>query len=161
MRLLMRTRERGRITTEGLGLKFYTRVFTYFRRDLPLIGGLVVLIHVSLFLGFFLPLPVAILVDSYLTRSPQPIGDDWMKQRLIAPLPDGRIGQVVGLAVIFLALKVGHELTMLFREMINRRLKYAGTARVRTQLFDHLQTLNIAHHQNRSQGDTLFRVTVD
>ena len=142
-------------------VKFYARVFSYFRRDLPLIGALVVLIHLTLFLGFFIPLPAAILVDSYLTRSPQAIGDDWMKQLLIAPLPNERVGQVVGLAVIFLMLKVSQEVTNLLREMINRRMKYAGTARVRTQLFDHLQSLNIAHHQNRSQGDVLFRVTVD
>jgi subfamily B ATP-binding cassette protein MsbA len=45
--------------------------------------------------------------------------------------------------------------------MINRRMKYAGTARVRTQLFDHMQGLNLAHHQDRPQGDSLFRVTVD
>ena len=64
-------------------VKFYARVFSYFRRDVAVIGGLVVLIHCTLFLGFFLPLPVAILVDGYLTRSPQPIGDDWMKQLLI------------------------------------------------------------------------------
>jgi subfamily B ATP-binding cassette protein MsbA len=143
-------------------VKFYGRVFSYFRRDLSLIGGLVVLIHVSLFLGFFLPLPVAILVDSYLTRSPQPIGENWMKQLLIAPLPHNNpVGQVLGLAVIFLGIRVCHELTMLCREMINRRMKYAGTARVRTQLFDHLTSLNLAHHQDRSQGDVLFRVTVD
>jgi subfamily B ATP-binding cassette protein MsbA len=142
-------------------VRFYGRVFSCFRRDLPFVGALVALIHVSLFLGFFLPLPVAILVDSYLTRSPQPIGDNWMKQLLVAMLPSTRVGQVVGMAMIFLALRVSHELTMLFREMINRRMKYAGTARVRTQLFDHLTSLNIAHHQDRSQGDVLFRVTVD
>jgi ABC-type multidrug transport system fused ATPase/permease subunit len=142
-------------------VKFYLRVFSYFRRDLPLIAALVVLIHVTLFLGFFLPLPVGILVDSYLTRSPQAVGGDWMKQLLIAPLPDSRVGQVFGLAVAFLLIRVTQEVTVLLREMINRRMKYAGTARVRTQLFDHLQSLNVAHHQDRSQGDVLFRVTVD
>jgi ABC-type multidrug transport system fused ATPase/permease subunit len=50
---------------------------------------------------------------------------------------------------------------MLFREMINRRMRYGGTARVRRQLFDHLQTLNASHHNSSSQGDVLFRVTVD
>ena len=45
--------------------------------------------------------------------------------------------------------------------MINYHLNYRGTARVRYDLFSKLQSLDMAYHKTRPQGDAIFRLTFD
>jgi ABC-type multidrug transport system fused ATPase/permease subunit len=45
--------------------------------------------------------------------------------------------------------------------MANNKLRYNGTARVRYQLFDHLQRLGQSYHKSRPQGDSIYRLNID
>ena len=138
--------------------RFIRRILSYFRRDLPLVLALVVLIGVSLAVDVLLVWPVSIMVDVVFAARPK---DDALYRGFLALLPKDKLGQVIGLALTYLLLKVVLETLFLCRMMINNRLKYAGTARVRTQLFDHLLRQNLAYHRGRSQGDLIYRVTTD
>src|SRR5688572_6678962 len=138
--------------------RFIRRILSYFRRDLPLVLALVVLIGVSLAVDVLLVWPVSIMVDVVFAARPK---DDALYRGFLALLPKDKLGQVIGLALTYLLLKVVLETIFLCRMMINNRLKYSGTARVRTQLFDHLLRQNLAYHRGRSQGDLIYRVTTD
>ena len=138
--------------------RFLARVLHYFRRDLPLIAALVVLIGVSLAVDVLVVWPLSILVDVVFSPAPK---DDWLYRAFLSLLPKDRLGQVIGLALTWLLLKVALETMFLCRMMINNRLKYSGTARVRGELFDHLLRQNLAYHRSRPQGDLIYRVTTD
>jgi len=138
--------------------RFLARVLAYFKRDGVLIAALVVLIAVSLAADVLSAWPVAILVDVTFSSSPRP---DRLYRAFLSLVPEGRLGQVIGLALIWLVLKVALDVMFLCRMMINNRLKYGGTLRVRTQLFDHLLRQDIAFHRTRPQGDLIYRVTTD
>jgi len=138
--------------------RFLARVLAYFKRDGVLIAALVVLIAVSLAADVLSAWPVAILVDVTFSPSPRP---DRLYRAFLSLVPEGRLGQVIGLALIWLVLKVALDVMFLCRMMINNRLKYGGTLRVRTQLFDHLLRQDIAFHRTRPQGDLIYRVTTD
>jgi subfamily B ATP-binding cassette protein MsbA len=138
--------------------RFLARILAYFRRDLPLIAALVVLIAASLAVDVLVVWPLSILVDVVFSPTPR---DDWLYRAFLSVLPKDRLGQVVGLALTWLLLKVALETMFLCRMMINNRLKYSGTARVRGELFDHLLRQNLAYHRSRPQGDLIYRVTTD
>src|SRR3954471_6605559 len=138
--------------------RFLARILAYFRRDLPLIAALVVLIAASLAVDVLVVWPLSILVDVVFSPTPT---NDWLYRAFLALLPKDRLGQVIGLALTWLLLKVALEAMFLCRMMINNRLKYAGTGRVRTELFDHLLRQSLSYHRSRPQGDTIYRVTTD
>jgi subfamily B ATP-binding cassette protein MsbA len=138
--------------------RFLARILAYFRRDRALIAALVVLIAVSLAADVLSAWPLAIMVDVVFAPMPR---SDRLYRAFLALLPAHKLGQVVGLALMWLILKVSLDVMFLCRMMINNRLKYSGTARVRTQLFDHLLRQNLAFHRTRPQGDLIYRVTTD
>ena len=138
--------------------RFFARILSYFRRDAALIAALVVLIGVSLAVDILSVWPTAILVDVVFSSRPK---DSGIYRAFLALMPADKLGRVIGLALVWLLLKGLLETTMLCRMMINNRLKYAGTARVRTQLFDHLLRQDLAYHRARPLGDLIYRVTTD
>jgi subfamily B ATP-binding cassette protein MsbA len=139
-------------------VRFFSRILAYFRRDLRLITSLVILIGVSLAAGVLLVWPASILVDVVFSPRPK---TDRLYTAFLSLLPSSTLGRVVGLALLGLVLKFTQDVTLLCRMMINNRLKYSGTARVRRQLFDHLLRQTLAFHRSRPQGDTIYRVTTD
>ena len=139
-------------------VRFFSRILAYFRGDLPIIVALVVLIGVSLAVGVLMVWPVSILVDVVFSPKPK---TDKLYTAFFSLLPVSTLGRVVGLTLIGLLLKVIQDVALLCRMMINNRLKYSGTARVRRDLFDHLLRQSLAFHRSRPQGDTIYRVTTD
>ena len=136
----------------------YGRAISYFRSDSALIAVLVVLIGVSVCVGLLETWPLAILIDSVLTREPE---GDWMHAVFLSFLPEDKRGQVVGLVLIGMSLQIVGYTAWMARMMISYRLNYRGTARVRYDLFVKLQSLGLSYHRSRPQGDAIYRLTTD
>lgn len=139
-------------------LRFYRRILAYFGEDRRLIAALVALIWVALLAGVLEGAAVGTLTDAVLSSRPP---TNLPSRLLLMPFGEDRAGRVVGLAVIWLMLRATNDVVMMLREMINHRLRYNGTARVRGQLFDHLQTLSPAYHKSCPQGDAIYRLSTD
>lgn len=136
----------------------YRRAFDYFAPDWPWIVLLVLLIGVNVGVGLLEAWPLAVLVDSVLTREPR---GDWIHAWFLALLPADKPGQIMGLVLIGLALQIIGYSAWMARMMINYYLNYWGTTRVRAALFSKLQRLDLAWHQARPQGDSIYRLTTD
>ncbi len=135
----------------------YKRIFAYFKQDRLLLIFLVGLIWVALFLGVLEPAAVAALTDSLAGH----IGHEWHSRLLMWLTPSGRMSRVIGLGIIWLVVRAANDTITLAREMINNQLRYNGTARVRTQLFDHFQQLTPAYHKTHPLGDAIYRLGTD
>ncbi len=136
----------------------YGRAFAYFASDWAWIATLVVLIGVSVGVGLLESWPLAILVDTVLTKEPK---GGWLHGYFLSVLPKDKPGQILGLVLIGLALQIIGYTTWMARSMINYRLNYWGTTRVRADLFAKLQRLDLAWHHSRPQGDSIYRLTTD
>lgn len=119
---------------------------------------LVALIGVSVAVGLLEAWPLAILVDTVLTHEPR---TGWLHHYFLALLPDDKPGQILGLVFIGLTLQVVGYAAWMARMMINAYLSAWGTTRVRASLFAKLQRLDLAYHQSRPLGDSLYRLTTD
>ena len=139
-------------------MRVYRRAMSYFTPDWPWIVLLVALIGVSVMVGLLEAWPLAILIDSVLTKEPK---GDWIHGLFLAALPESRMGQVVGLVLIGMGLQIVGYLAWMGRMMINYRLNYVGTTRVRYDLFRKLQELGLTYHRSRAQGDAIYRLTTD
>ncbi|MGE5611740.1 MAG: ABC transporter transmembrane domain-containing protein, partial [Bacillota bacterium] len=140
------------------GVRFYWRILSYFGEDRRLIGVLIALIWVSLLAGVLEGAAVGVLTDVLVSYQPS---SDLPSRLFLRLLGSDWIAWVVCLAIFWLILRLTHDVVQLLREMINHRLRYNGTARVRTELFDHLQTLSPAYHKSCPQGDAIYRLSTD
>jgi ATP-binding cassette, subfamily B, bacterial len=140
------------------GTRFYCRILAYFKADWRLILALVGMIWLALALGTLQPAAVALLTDKVLSGKPL---NNFFSRLLVSILPEGRLAQVVALAVLWLGLQVANDLITLLREMINNQLRYNGTARIRQDLFDHYQDLGLDYHRSQPQGDSIYRLNTD
>ncbi len=137
---------------------FYFRVISYFRKDWSLITLFLVLIAISIGIGLMQAWPMAILVDSVLTPNPR---SGWVHRLFLAPLPHGMLGQVIGVTLIGMGLKIAQDGLTLIKNMLNRKIEYNGLIRVRAALFRKLQSLGPDYHKSQPQGDAIYRVTSD
>jgi ATP-binding cassette subfamily B protein len=142
----------------GPGVAFYLRVLSYFRRDRRWIALLVLLVWLALVAGVMEGAVVYVLTDAILSEE-EP--DSWLARLVLSVLPAERASRVIALALMWFVIRATNDTFLLLREMINNRLRYSGTARVRMQLFDHLQTLSPAYHKNQPQGDAIYRLSTD
>ena len=136
----------------------YRRAISYFTPDWPWIALLVGLIGVSVAVGLLEAWPLAVLIDSVLTAEPK---GDWVHRFFLSLVPDGKVGQVIGLVLIGMVLHLVGYLAWMARMMINYHLNYRGTTRVRYDLFGKLQALGLTYHRGRPQGDAIYRLTTD
>ncbi|MFL5164701.1 MAG: ABC transporter ATP-binding protein, partial [Microvirga sp.] len=79
----------------------YRRAISYFTPDWPWIALLVGLIGVSVAVGLLEAWPLAVLIDSVLTAEPK---GDWVHRFFLSLVPDGKVGQVIGLVLIGMVL---------------------------------------------------------
>src|SRR4051812_12343074 len=123
------------------GARFYLRVMRYFRPDRGRIAVLVALIWVALAAGVLEGAVVAVLTDAVLSDHPPAAPTSrWLLELLGSDV--SRATRILQLAAAWFIFRAIIDVAQLLREMINNRLKYNGTARVRTELFDHLQQLS-------------------
>lgn len=139
-------------------MQLVLRSISYFRRDFRLIAILLFLIGASVVLGLLNAWPMAILVDTVLSQTPHP---NWIQTLFLAPFGDLRLNQVLGMALVWMILKSLSETVIMLRTMLNYRIKYNGTMRVRIELYDKLQALSLGWHGSRSQGDAIYRLSYD
>jgi subfamily B ATP-binding cassette protein MsbA len=131
---------------------------SYFASDRALIAVLVLLIGISVFVGLLEAWPLAVLIDTVLTREPK---GGWTHQALLSFLPEDKLGQVIAVVLVGAGLQIVGYSAWLGRMMINYHLNYRGTARVRYDLFTKLQEIGLTYHRSHPQGDGLFRLSYD
>ncbi|MBD2013306.1 ABC transporter ATP-binding protein [Microcoleus sp. FACHB-53] len=139
-------------------VRIVLRSISYFRRDLWLIVTLLVLIGASVALNLLNAWPMAILVDTVLSPTPKP---NWMHRLFLAPFGEGKLNQIFGMALVAMMLRILSDTVIMLRKMLNYRIQYNGTLRVRTELYDKMQALSLGWHGSRSQGDAIYRLSYD
>jgi ATP-binding cassette subfamily B protein len=140
---------------------FYRRAVSYFRADWPLVVLWGVLVVVGTALGLLGPWPMAVLADSVLAGPAAAAHADWVHRLFLTVLPAGVVGQIVGLAVIGLLLKLLGTILDAAQTVVRNRVNYAGLLRVRCDLFRKLQALSLDYHKSRPQGDAIHRLNSD
>jgi subfamily B ATP-binding cassette protein MsbA len=135
------------------------RVISYFRADWALLAGQFVLIGCSTGLGLLMAWPWAIMIDSALGDGSR--NGDPLHRRFLSVLPADPSMQIVGLAVIGLAMKFLQDLIGTTTTANWNLINWRGTQRVRLDLFAKLQRLGMGFHRSRPQGDTIYRVAQD
>jgi ABC-type multidrug transport system fused ATPase/permease subunit len=139
-------------------MRLYLRALSYFREDLRLIGLWLLLIGVSTAVGLLTAWPMAILIDSVLSQSAP---NDLIHRLFLTPLPQSRLGQIIGLALIGLLLKVTQDALGVCQSIVSNYVNYNGLLRVRCDLYRKLQALNLAYHRSQPQGDAIYRLNTD
>ena len=139
-------------------MRAYLRVFHNFRPEWPLVGLLLGLIGASVAVDTLAAWPTMVLLNAVLTPTPT---RGWVDGLFLAPLPRTTLGQVVGLTLIAMGLKVCQDGLTWGRSIVNRKVEFGGLIRVRSGLFRHLHALGPDYHRRRTQGDALYRITFD
>ncbi len=139
-------------------LRIVIRSISYFRKDLWLIVTLLLLIGASVLLNLINAWPMAILVDTVLSPTPNP---NWIHTLFLAPFGESKLNQILGMASLATIVRILSDTVFMLRKMLNYRIQYNGTLRVRTELYDKMQALSLGWHGSRSQGDSIYRLSYD
>ncbi|MBD1880688.1 ABC transporter ATP-binding protein [Coleofasciculus sp. FACHB-T130] len=139
-------------------VRIVLRSISYFRRDFWLIVTLLFLIGASVLCNLLNAWPMAILVDTVLSPTPKP---NWIHRLFLAPFGEGKLNQIFGMAFVAMLIRILSDSVMMLRKMLNYRIQYNGTLRVRTELYDKMQALSLGWHGSRSQGDAIYRLSYD
>lgn len=134
------------------------RAAAYFREDRGQLVALLAVVAASIGVGILQAWPVAVMVD-LLATGPRP--DDWIHRVFLAPLPDGLLGRIAGLAAIALALRLTQEALGVARTLLGLHLGYGGLTRLRCDLYRKLQALHLGYHRAQPEGDALYRLNQD
>jgi ABC-type multidrug transport system fused ATPase/permease subunit len=130
----------------------------YFQDDKPAILLLAIFMGLSTLTGMLQAWPLAILIDSVVVAAAH---DDWAHRVFLGPLPRSPAGQIIGLAVIALGLRLLQELLATMQKLLQSRINYAGVLRMRCDLFRKLQAMHLDYHRSLPLGDTIYRLTTD
>jgi subfamily B ATP-binding cassette protein MsbA len=139
-------------------VRIVLRSISYFRKDFWLILTLLFLIGASVLFNLLNAWPMAILVDTVLSPTPKP---NWIHTLFLAPFGEGRLNRIFGMAFVAMIVRIMSDTVFMLRKMLNYRIQYNGTLRVRTELYDKLQALSLGWHGSRSQGDAIYRLSYD
>lgn len=139
-------------------MQFYRRAITYFRDDLTLVVGSLVLIGAMTLLGVLWPVPLAIFFSTVKGES----GDDNWLYRLFSWIPrDNSTKMVVLLSVAMLVMRLAVEIMRTVQTQLSITIGYRGRARVQADLFQKLQALSLKYHKSQPQGDGIYRLSYD
>jgi subfamily B ATP-binding cassette protein MsbA len=139
-------------------VRIVLRSISYFRKDRWLIVTLLLLIGTSVLCNLLNAWPMAILVDTVLSPTPKP---NWIHTLFLAPFGEGKLNRIFGMAFVAMLIRILSDTVMMLRKMLNYRIQYNGTLRVRTELYDKMQALSLGWHGSRSQGDAIYRLSYD
>jgi subfamily B ATP-binding cassette protein MsbA len=139
-------------------MKLYLRAVSYFRQDLLLIILSLSLVVVATLMGLLMAWPMAILADTVLGSQNN---HDWIHRLFLGLLPESKLGQIIGLAVIGFGLKLGVDLLGMIQTVVSNHINYNGLMRVRCDLYKKLQALHLAYHRSQPQGDAIYRLSYD
>ncbi len=139
-------------------VRIVLRSISYFRKDLWLIVTLLLLIGASVLFNLLNAWPMAILVDTVLSPTPK---SNWIHTLFLAPFGEGTLNRIFGMAFVAMIIRILSDTVFMLRRMLNYRIQYNGTLRVRTELYDKMQALSLGWHGSRSQGDAIYRLSYD
>ncbi|HYE20647.1 MAG TPA: ABC transporter ATP-binding protein [Tepidisphaeraceae bacterium] len=139
------------------GLRFYTRVLSYFTADWFYIVVILTMIGLATVAMLLEPIPLAALVDNVLSGKPA----SGASKVLLDWAPRTPAGQIVALAAFALGFRLIRELFQVGRQIANIRVGYSGLMRVRCDLFNKLQQLSLAYYRSQPQGDAIYRLGTD
>src|SRR5437763_13121292 len=100
-------------------MRVYRRALSYFWQDrgwVLLLLGLVALSDWCLRLLYVWPM--AVLLDVVLTTTPH---RTWIHNLFLAPFPDNKLAQVIGMAGLGMAIKIAQDTIGMLRIMINNK----------------------------------------
>ncbi len=140
-------------------MRFYLRAISYFKDDIGKVVLSLVVIAAMTVCGLLQVYPLAILTDNIFGRYPSPSG--WIAKLFFHLAPTGKVGQVVALGIIVLALRLIQEVLQMGQTLLNIKIGYGGLMRVRCDLFKKLQELSLAYHKSQPQGDAIYRLSWD
>ena len=135
-------------------MKSLFRVLRFFRADGgPILFALGLLV-LSTGASLLKPWPLALIVDSVLSGKPLPGWMAWAGGLSRA----GLLG-FLGLSVV--VLYAGHGALSAWQNYISIKIGLRGLVRVRKELFHWLEHLSLRFHQERSEGDLIYRLSWD
>ena len=133
------------------GVKTWRRAWQYFRPELPLLGGVLVLMVLATGANLLKPWPLALVVDGVLGGAPLP---GW--------LPAGEAtAQVALLGLLVLVLHVVQGGLNALHSYIAINIGLRGLARVRNEVFNRLQGMSLRFHQSQNSGELIHRAAWD
>ena len=130
--------------------RLYSRAIAYFRPDLGRILLLFLLTGVSIVLALAQSWPLAVIIDVVLTRNPHA---SWIHRLFLWPLPSDQLGQVIGLTLIGMVMKIVQDGLTWIKVILNNRINNWGVMRLRNQLY-----ARVAH---RGDADAMYRLVND
>lgn len=139
-------------------MPFLRRCLAYFRPDLPWILWSLFLTFLATLVGLLQPFVVAVLIDSVLVEKSS---SAWQQRLILSLLPDGKVNQIIGLAVLGLVITAVGSMLAMFQTMASVKVGYYGLMRVRSEVFRKLQELSLVYHRARPQGDSIYRLSYD
>jgi ABC-type multidrug transport system fused ATPase/permease subunit len=134
------------------------RGVAYFAEDRKAITLLIALTSLSTLVGILQAWPLAILIDVLIAPAPEAT---WAHRLVLAALPQSPLGQIAGLAMIALSLRLVQEILATGRKLLHSRVNYNGVLRVRRDLFRKLQSMHLGYHRSQPIGDAIYRLTTD
>jgi subfamily B ATP-binding cassette protein MsbA len=138
-------------------MSFSRRALSYFTPDRSLLGVLLLLTALGTGVGLLMAWPMAVLVDCVFGKA-EPGA---IHRAFLFLLPQGKLGQVIGLALIGLLLKLTGDLIGLASSIVSNHVNYRGLLRVRCDVYRKLQALNLDYHRSQPQGDAIYRLSTD
>src|SRR3954453_21206604 len=102
--------------------------------------------------------PMIVFLDTVVAERPP---TSWIHRLFLTPLPTSYTGQIIGLAVITLLLRLVQECASRLRGLVSLRIAYSGLVRVRCDLFRKLQAQSLSYHHSQPQGDAIYRLITD
>jgi subfamily B ATP-binding cassette protein MsbA len=99
---------------------------------------------------------ISVSLDLRSLTTPKP---NWIHTLFLAPFGEGRLNRIFGMAIVAMIIRILSDTVIMLRKMLNYRIQYNGTMRVRTELYDKLQALSLGWHGSRSQGDAIYRLS--
>ncbi len=136
------------ITQESKDL--YRRAMSYFRPDRGLIILLFALIGLSIIISLLQSWPLAIIIDVVLNDQPK---KSWIYDLFLLPLPSSRMGQVIGVALMGMFMKIAQDALTWIKVILNNRINNWGVMRLRNELYGKLG--------GRGDGDAMYRLVND
>jgi ATP-binding cassette, subfamily B, bacterial len=134
------------------------RAMRYFLPDKWKILALLLIISVSSIFELLEAWPAAVLVDDVFSTQPH---SSWMHNLFLRALPHTIVGQIIGLAVIFMLLKLLTHLCQWGHGIISYNVGQRGTSRGRCDLFRKLEDLGVEYNQKQSSGESIYLLNSD
>lgn len=134
------------------------RSLAFFKADGWRIAAMLFVIAMMVTISLLQAWPTAVLVDTVLSKDPQ---TQLMHRAFLYFLPDDKLWQVVGLALIGLFLKCCQDFLGWLRLVLAKQVETNAIRSARSRVYEHLQSLGPAYQKTQPSGDSVYRVSTD